>query len=157
TRYVTSWTFKDGSTVTIRPIRPEDEPLLVRFHETLSEQSVYLRYIQALKLSTRVAHERLSRLCFIDYDREMSLVAERRDAAKKEPEIIAVGRLIKAHGANEAEFALLVSDSFQRCGLGTEVLRRLLDVGRDDRLARITADILPENRGMQRVCEKLGF
>ena len=62
--------------VAIRPIRPEDEPLVVRFHERLSEDSVYLRFFQALKLSRRVAHERLTRVCFVDFNREMALVAD---------------------------------------------------------------------------------
>ena len=63
--------------MTIRPIRPEDEPAMVEFHKTLSERSVYLRYFQPLKLHPAMAHERLTRTCFIDYDREMALVAER--------------------------------------------------------------------------------
>ena len=71
---------KDGNEVVIRPIRPEDEPLMVEFHEKLSERSVYLRYFQPLKLRQRTAHERLTRICFIDYDREMALVAERKNA-----------------------------------------------------------------------------
>ncbi|HEX8201519.1 MAG TPA: acetate--CoA ligase family protein, partial [Isosphaeraceae bacterium] len=62
TRYVSPWTLADGRAVTIRPIRPEDEPLMVAFHQTLSDQSVYFRYFQALKLSQRVAHERLTRI-----------------------------------------------------------------------------------------------
>src|SRR5581483_9680942 len=57
-QYVATWTLKDGTPVIIRPIRPEDEPLLMKFHETLSEESVYLRYLHAMKLSQRVAHER---------------------------------------------------------------------------------------------------
>ena len=61
---------KDGTSVTLRPIRPEDEPLMAKFHEMLSDQTVYQRYLQALKLSQRVAHERLSRLSFIDYDQQ---------------------------------------------------------------------------------------
>ncbi len=84
-QYAGEWTMKDGTPVTIRPIRPEDEPLMVKFHETLSERSVYMRYFQPLKLSTRTAHERLTRICFIDYDREMALVAERRHPAGGEP------------------------------------------------------------------------
>jgi acetyltransferase len=156
-QYVSDWDSKSGVRFTIRPIRPEDEPLIARFHETLSEQSVYLRYIQALKLSQRVAHGRLARLSFIDYDREMALVAERKDPLTGSAELAGIARLIKQHGRNEAEFALLVSDRFQGSGLGTELLRRLLQVGRDERLRLITADILPENRGMQRLCEKLGI
>jgi acetyltransferase len=156
-QYFTTWMGKDGVAATLRPIRPEDEPLLVRFHETLSEQSVYLRYLQVLKLDQRVAHERLARLCFIDYDREMALVADRADARTGGHAVVAVGRLIKQHGVREAEFALLVSDRFQGQGLGTELLRSLLRVARDEKLARVTADILPENRAMQRTCERLGF
>jgi acetyltransferase len=156
-QYVTPWALKDGATVTIRPIRPEDEPLAVRFHKTLSEQSVYFRYFHLMKLSQRIAHERLMRLCFIDYDREMALVADYKNPVTGMHEILAVGRLSKLHGANEAEFSLMVSDSFQRLGLGTEVLRRLIQVGRDEHLDRITAEILPENEAMQRVAEKVGF
>jgi acetyltransferase len=150
-QYVSTWKLKDGTAVTIRPIRPEDEPLLVKFHETLSEESVYLRYLHAMKLSQRVAHERLSRLCFIDYDREIALVAETGGT------ILGIGRLVKKVGTGEAEFALLVSDRVQRGGLGTELLRRVLQVGRDEKLRRITADILAQNSVMQRICEKLGF
>ena len=162
TCYVGSWQLKNGDKITIRPIRPEDEPLMVNFHQTLSEQTVYQRYFQALKLSQRVAHERLSRLCFIDYDREMALVADRKDPQTGAHEIIAVARLIKQHGRNgaeggDAEFALLISDRFQRAGLGTELLGRLLQVGRNEGVRRITADILADNHGMQRVCTKLGF
>src|SRR5581483_4883023 len=76
--YISSTKLKNGIPVTIRPIRPEDEPLLVRFHGALSEDSVYARYMAPLQLAQRIAHERLTRVCFIDYDREMALVAERK-------------------------------------------------------------------------------
>src|SRR5581483_104320 len=76
-QYVGEWTMKNQERIVIRPIRPEDEPLLIKFHGKLSERSVYMRYFQPMKLSTRTAHERLTRICFIDYDREMALVAER--------------------------------------------------------------------------------
>nr|WP_277876077.1 bifunctional acetate--CoA ligase family protein/GNAT family N-acetyltransferase [Chroococcidiopsis sp. [FACHB-1243]] len=156
-QYVNQWTMRDGTIVTIRPIRPEDEPLMVQFHQTLSEESVYFRYFHLIKLSQRIAHERLTRICFIDYDREMALVAEYHDPQTATREILAVGRLSKIHGYNEAEFAMLVGDRHQRQGLGTELLSRLLQVGRDEKLDRITAEILAENRAMQKVCEKLGF
>jgi acetyltransferase len=156
-RYVSPWQLRDGTAVTIRPIRPEDEPLLVRFHQTLSDRSVYLRYFTPLKLDQRIAHERLSRICFIDYDREMVLVVERRDSGSQEPEILAVGRLSKLHGRNEAEFALLVSDSWQRRGLGSQLLKRLVQVGRDEKLTRITATMLADNREMQQIARKAGF
>lgn len=156
-QYITPGMLKDGIPVTIRPIRPEDEPLIVQFHKTLSEQSVYFRYFNLLKLSRRIAHERLTRICFIDYDREMALVADYKNPETGTHEILAVGRLSKLHGINEAEFAMLVSDLFQCRGLGTELLQRLVQVGRDEQLSRITADILAENTPMQRVCEKVGF
>jgi acetyltransferase len=110
-----------------------------------------------LKLDQRIAHERLSRLCFIDYDREMALVVERRDPTTGHPEILGVGRLSKLHGINDAEFALVVSDSWQGHGLGTQLLRMLVQVGRDEKLERITATILPDNREMQHVSRKVGF
>jgi acetyltransferase len=156
-RYVAPWTMKDGDTVTIRPIRPEDEPAMVRFHETLSERSVYLRYFHLMNLEQRVQHERLTRICFIDYDREMALVAERRNPATGESEILGVGRMTKVHGAREAEVAVLVSDKWHGRGLGKELLARLLLVGADEKLTKLTADILPDNRDVMRICEKLGF
>jgi acetyltransferase len=155
-QYVGTHTMRSGEEVTIRPIRPEDEPKLVTFHQRLSERSVYLRYASLMKLEQRVAHERLARICFIDYDREMALVAE-RTAEDGTEEIIGVGRLTQHPGRDEAEFAMLVIDEFQEEGIGTELLRRLVQVGQDEGLDRITADILDQNRAMQRVCEKLDF
>ncbi len=157
TRYVSPWTLKDGTAVTIRPIRPEDEPAMVRFHETLSERSVYYRYFHLINLEQRTTHERLTRICFIDYDREMALVAERRNSATGESEILGVGRMSKVFGTNQAEVAVLISDAWQGRGLGKELLARLLIVGADEKLDRLTADILPDNRDVQRLCEKLGF
>jgi acetyltransferase len=156
-QYVQPWALRDGTPITLRPIRPEDEPLMVKFHETLSDRSVYLRWLHMLGLSQRVAHERLIGVCFIDYDREMALVAEYHNPQTMQEEIIGVGRLIKAHNANEAEFALLTSDLFQGKGLGSELLRRLIQIGRDEKLQRLTGDILIENRTMQKLCQKLGF
>jgi len=157
TQYVAPWTGKEGLTVTIRPIRPEDEPLVVRFDEKLSEDTVYMRYFQTLKLSRRIAHERMIRICFIDYDREMALVADYKNPQTGEREVIAMGRLSRMYDRDEAEFSLLVRDGFQRRGLGTELLRRLVAIGRDERLHRITAVILPQNQGMLRICSRLGF
>jgi acetyltransferase len=157
TRYVSPWTMKDGTPVTIRPIRPEDEPGMVRFHETLSERSVYYRYFHMMNLEQRTTHERLRRICFIDYDREMVLVAERRNSETGESEILGVGRMSKVQWINEAEVAVLVSDKWQGRGLGKELLARLLIVGANEKLDRLTAEILPDNRDVMHVCEKLGF
>jgi len=156
--YVSQATLRDGTPVRIRPIRPEDEPLMVQFHESLSERSVYMRYFHLLNLDRRTAHERLTRICFIDYDREMALVAEHANPETGQPEILGVGRLSRNHAdPNESEVALLVSDRFQRQGLGTILLEKLLEVGRAEGLSRITAAVLFENRAVQRVLRKLGF
>jgi len=156
-QYITSWTMKDGTPITLRPIRPEDEPLMAKFHESLSDRSVYLRFLHPMLLSQRVAHERLARICFNDYDRELALVAERKNPATGEREIIAVGRLSKTRGADEARFSMLISDAYQGRGLGSELLRNLLSVARQEKLRRITAAITSDNVAMQSVARKLGF
>jgi acetyltransferase len=131
---------------------------MVRFHESLSEQSVYMRYFHMMGLDQRTAHERLTRICFIDYDREMALVAERTDPETGEREIMGVARLSRNRAAPaEAEFSVLVGDRFQRRGVGTLLVGRLLEVGRAENLRRITAEILLDNRPMQRISERLGF
>ena len=126
---------KNGTAVVIRPIRPEDEPLIIKFQETVSERSVYLRYFHVERLSTRVAHDRLIQKCFIDYDREMALVADFHNPQSGGHEIFAVGRLCKMPGEGEAEVAVIVSDQNQGQGLGTELLRLLIDVGRNEAFA----------------------
>jgi len=153
--YVGNWIARDQSQVTIRPIRPEDEPKMVRFHETLSDRSVYLRYFHHLSLSARVTHERLTRACFIDYNREMALVAETGTAESRD--IVAVGRLTREHSSADAEFALLVSDAWHERGLGTELLRRLVSLARNEGIRRVFGAILLENRTMQEICRQLGF
>jgi acetyltransferase len=157
-QYVWTEELRDGTPVVVRPIRPEDEPLMVKFHASLSEQSVYMRYFHMLGLDQRTAHERLTRICFIDYDREMALVAEHTDPQTGKKEILGVARLSRRGGVtDEAEFSVLIRDRFQRRGLGTLLVGHLLEIGRLEGLRRITADILLENYPMQRVCQKLGF
>jgi len=155
-QYVSPWQLKDGTDVTIRPIRPEDEPQIVELHRKLSERSVRMRYFQALQLDQRTAHERLSRVCFNDYDRELALIVERR-SGQPGAQILAVARLSKAPGQRSAEFALVIDDDWQHLGLGTELLGRLVQIGRDEKRSAIIGDILAENTAMQRICEKLGF
>ncbi len=112
-QYVQPWALKDNTPVLIRPILPEDEPLMVKFHEGLSERSVYFRYFQPLHLSRRVAHEWLTRICFNDYDREIALVVDGKNQQTGVQQILGVGRLSRLHGANEAEFAIVISDLYQ--------------------------------------------
>jgi len=155
-QYVKPWTMKNGEAVTIRPIRPEDEPLLITLHQALSERTVYMRYFQPLKLSQRTAHERLTRICFIDYDREIALVVEHK-LADGTPELIGIGRLSKLRGRNEAELAVLIDDRYQHRGMGTELYRRLVAVAQQEKVEAVVSIILSENRDMLAICQKLGF
>ncbi len=155
-QYVSNWRMKDGNEVLIRPIRPEDEPAMVKFHENLSERTVTMRYFQPLNLSQRTAHERLTRICFIDYHREMALVAERKDG-NGVPEIVAVTRMSKEHGTTSAELAGIIRDEYHHKGLGTELFRRQLEVARDEGLKRVYCNMLSENGDMKAICKRLGF
>src|SRR4030095_2518815 len=114
-------------------------PLQVKFPQKLSERPVYMRYFQPLGLSQRTAHERLTRICFIDYDREMALVAERTDPETGEREIMGVARLSRlATGFDdEAELSVLVSDRYQRRGFGTLLVSKLLEVARAEVIRHI--------------------
>ncbi len=150
-QYVKPWEFPGGGQIIIRPIRPEDEPAIARFHTRLSEQSVSQRYLGPISLETRRSHERLLRVCFADYDREIALVAEQQG------EILGVGRLSRAHFERAAELGVLIEDRLQRRGLGMEIARRLIGIARDENLSLITADIRESNAAMIGLCRKLGF
>ncbi|MFV2062903.1 MAG: GNAT family N-acetyltransferase [Chloroflexota bacterium] len=156
-RYVEAWTSDDGQELLIRPIRPEDESLVVDFHGRLSTESVYQRYFANLGYEQRVAHERLVRVCFTDYDREIALVAERLDPDSGFLSIVGIARLIRLYDRRDAEFSLIVSDDYHRRGLGTELIRRLLEVGRSEGLGRIVGEILAANGGMIHIAKELGF
>ena len=146
-----------GGTVQIRPVKPEDEPLMTEFTMGLSADNLYLRYFHAVSASSLISHEQLARLTFVDYNREMALVAVRTDPKTNRPSIIAHGQLTKLHGNNDAEFAIQVRDAYQGTGLGTELLVILLEVARAEGIERVVAEIMPENVGMRRICTKLGF
>lgn len=156
-QYVSDLTLKDGSKVVLRPIRPEDEPLMVQFHEALSESSVYLRFFHMEKLDNRVAHDRLIRKCFIDYDREMALVADWTDPQSGKHALLGVGRLTKQAPTRDAELGVLVADRWQGSGLGTEILGRLIAFARDEKIRRIIAHILSENKAMIHLARRFHF
>ena len=156
-KYVQNWKTESGIEFVIRPIRPEDESLVVDFHGRLSNETVYQRYFTKLGYEQRVAHERLVRVCFTDYDREIALVAERLDPETGKLCIASIARLIRLHNSGTAEFSLIVADDYQGHGLGTEMVSRLIDVGKQEGLERMVAEILGANGGMVRICEELGF
>ena len=155
-QYAAEWRLKDGTPVTIRPIRPEDEPLMVQFHTTLSERSVYLRYFCSLSLSTRVEHERLVRICFGSYDRGFALVADRKNPETGQHEVLGVGRFSAINRA-EAEAAVLVSDRWQGRGLGTELLASVARAAREEKFQRLSGEILRDNLATQAIFKKVGF
>jgi acetyltransferase len=131
--------------------------MLVKFHETLSDRTVYLRYLRPMLMEARVAHERLARICHCDYNREINFLAEIDAEEPADRQILGAIRLSKMHGLNEARFSLLISDLAQGKGLGKAMLRRLLDIARQEKLARIEALITPDNEAMKHICEELGF
>lgn len=155
-QYVSTWDASDGQKFTIRPIRPDDETLLVDFHRQLSETSVYLRFFLPLRLDVRISHERLFTKCFIDYDREIALVAEYHDeeGARR---IAGVARLIRKHSDSTAEVAFLVADKFQNRGLGTHLLHRMIEIARKEGVGALEGATLSENYGMKDMFSRAGF
>ncbi|MCK6481286.1 MAG: bifunctional acetate--CoA ligase family protein/GNAT family N-acetyltransferase [Planctomycetaceae bacterium] len=156
-QYAGEWKARDGSLLRIRPIRPEDEPRVARYHETLSARTVYLRYLQEVKLSQRIAHDRLRRICFNDYDREIALVAESADPGEGAAPVVGIGRLTRLRWTPEGRIALMVTDLFQGQGLGSEILRRLLAVAKSEGLERILMEVAPDNLPVMKMLERAGF
>jgi acetyltransferase len=156
-QYVAPWTMKDGTEVIIRPISAEDEMLMRSFHESLSDRTVYLRYLSPMLLSMRTTHERLARMTHNDYDREIALVVEGQNE-QGEKAILGVARLSKLRGTDEeARFTMLISDRYQGKGLGKELLTRIIKIGRDEKIKRIIALMSPDNEAMKRLCRAVGF
>jgi acetyltransferase len=155
-QYVGSWKSKSGAPVLVRPIRPEDEPLIVALHDRLSERTVVQRYFTSLDLSARTAHERLTRICFIDYDRELALVAEVNDPVTGKA-IAGVSRMIRQDHGQNATLALVIADDFQGQGLGEELMHRALAAARAEGVQQVLVYFLPENTRMRGLSQKLGF
>ena len=155
-QYVSRWKSHDGQQFTLRPIRPDDESLMVEFHRQLSETSVYLRFFLPLKLDFRTSHERLFTKCFIDYDREIALVAEytNEEGARR---LAGIARLIRKHSDNNAEVAFLVADKFQNRGLGTQLLNLVIDIARKEGISGLEGATLSENFGMKDMFVRAGF
>jgi len=155
-QYVESWDLKEKNQqipITIRPIRPEDEPLVVEFHKDLSLETVRHRYLKEINYDERVAHERLLRICFNDYDREIALVAQ----IKNTKEIAGIIRLTKKPGTAEATFALTVKDRWQNRKIGTKLMEKILQVAKEEKIKHIAATLLEENFQMQQLCKRFGF
>lgn len=155
-QYISQWQATDGTPFTLRPIRPEDEPLVVEFHHQLSDRSVYLRYFHPLKLDVRVSHQRLITKCFIDYDRELALVAEYAgDEGKRH--IVGIARMVRNHADGGAEVAFIVADKYQHRGLGSHLLESLIAVARREGVTYLEGAMLAENYNMKDIFSRAGF
>ena len=152
TRWVTPWRTKDGTEITIRPIRPEDEPIELEFIRGLSTDTSRFRFFQIIK---DLPHEALVRFCNIDYDREMAFIAETREGDRKIE--IGVSRLILEPNKKRGEFAVVVADKYQAKGLGIKLVDMLIEVAKEKGVESIYGIIMAENLKMIRLCEKLGF
>jgi len=150
-RYITTWVMNDGTEVTLRPIRPEDEPLVREMFSGLSEETLRVRFFVAMEIN----HRMLMQLCNIDYDREIAFVAETREGTKKK--IIGGGRLIIEPDFKNGQFAVLIHDNYQGKGLGEKFVDMTIGVAQERGLEEIYGIVLTENEKMLRVCRKMGF
>lgn len=143
----------DGTKVHVRPIVPEDEPLLIEAVAAMSERTVYFRFFSPLKrLPDALAH----RLAVVDYNDRFAVVATTHKPGGKE-RIVGVARYDRAAGSDVAETAVAVIDEFQRRGLGSALLAILGKVAREHGIKMFTLIVLPENQQMLGLLRKMGW
>jgi len=145
-------TTKAGIEITLRPVRISDEPLLKDFFYSLSDQSIYRRFISA---RTDMPHERLQEFVVIDYTREMVILAVTGEPGQET--VIGVGQYGIDEQTHTAEVALVVRDDFQNKGVGTELLNYLTYLAKRQGLLGFTAEVLVGNQPMMHLFEKAGF
>lgn len=144
---------RDGTKVHVRPIVPEDEPLLHEAVASMSERTVYFRFFSPIKrMSDAMAH----RLAVVDYNDRFAIVATTHRPGGKE-RIVGVARYDRARGTDVAEVAVAVIDEFQRRGLGGLLLAELARVGRAHGIKTFSLIVLPENREMLGLLRKMGW
>lgn len=152
-QYVAPLRLDDGTELLVRPIMPEDEPLIIELHAGHSERTIRMRFFSMVKTLSR---DSLIRLCHLDYDREMALVAVHHDAAGK-PHFVGVARYYSNPETHSAEFAVVVTDPWQGKGIGPHLMQRLLEVARERGVRRLVGSVLRENTQMLKLAEELGF
>ena len=145
----------DGSRVHVRPLRPDDEPLLHDAFARMSERSVYFRFFSPLKrLSDDLAHK----LAAVDGNDRYALCATtHRISPERREQIAGVARYDRVPGTEVAEVAIAVVDDFQRQGLGSQLLAMLAAVARDHGIRVFTLIVLPENQSMLRLLRRMGW
>ncbi|MEP7117413.1 MAG: GNAT family protein [Acidobacteriota bacterium] len=147
---------RDGATVVLRSICPEDAPLMVVFHGAVSLRSVYQRYFHLTTLEQRVAHARLALTCTVDPAIGHAIVAEHATADGTR-EVVALGRLTRTEPPGSAEIALLVVDQWHGLGLGTAVMHEVVAAAQRLGLHRLYGDMLADNDAMRAVVRHAGF
>ncbi len=143
---------RDGSPITLRPIKPEDEPLWLALLASCSRESIYSRFRYFFFWQS---HEVASRYCYIDYDRELAIVAEIGEGAGRK--FVGVGRLVAEPGRTSAEYAVLVQDAWQDKGLGGLLTDYCLGIAKEWGVRTVTAITTTDNPRMIAVFEKRGF
>jgi acetyltransferase len=147
-----SETLRDGSTVLLRTIHPEDAQIETEFVERLSEESRYMRFFQPLKsLSPRM----LARFTQLDYEREMAVIATITSGGAER--ILGVARYSPNSDPTSCEFAVVVADDWQGRGLGRLLMQRLIEAARAAGYQRMTGSVLHNNPPMHHLVRKLGF
>jgi len=149
-KYVTLRTLKNGATVRLRPIKPEDENRFNELFKSLSEESVRFRFFETIK---ELSHDTLTRYCNLDYDREIAIVAELTDQNR----IIGVARIVTDLSGRTGEFAIMVDDKWQGLGLGSKLIDVIFDVAKDLRLEKIYSYVSRGNSKMIQMSIKKGF
>jgi acetyltransferase len=151
-RLVVPWRLSDGTEVLLRPIRPEDEPLQHEMLSSLSEETLRARFFQTIR---NISHEMHIRLCNIDYDREMAIVAEIKQNGGKR--FIGIVRLIIEPDFKKGEFAVIVHDDYQGKGLAYKLLDMVIGIAQERGLAEFYGYVQPGNKKMLRACDRLGM
>jgi acetyltransferase len=151
-KYMEQWVLEDNNPVTLRPIRPEDEPLEFGLWETFSAKTFRYRFFGPPR---KVSHEEMVRYTNIDYRREMAIIAELRDGDARK--MIGVGRIIVDPEGESGEFAVVIGDPWQGLGLGTKLLDKLIEVAVDKKLSVIYGLIQADNLRMIGLCRDMGF
>ncbi|MBU1855007.1 MAG: bifunctional acetate--CoA ligase family protein/GNAT family N-acetyltransferase, partial [Nanoarchaeota archaeon] len=150
--YVTKYKMKNKKIATLRPIRPEDEPLEAKMFKEFSEETQRFRFFQMIK---DISHELLVRYTQNDYDREIAIVAEIKE--KGEKKMAGVVRLIADPYNDTAEFAIVIADPWQNQGLGNKFTDYILEIAKKRAIKKVYANILPDNHIMLHMFEKRGF
>jgi acetyltransferase len=151
-QYAAPFRLRDGREVLVRPIRPEDEPLIVALHAGHSEHTLRMRFFSLVKTLSR---DSLIRLCHLDYDREMALTAVLTEDGR--PRLLGVARYYLQPETGVAEFALVISDAYQRQGLGRHLMQRLIAIARERGIRLLAGQVLAENTPMLGLMRSLGF